>query len=341
MKAIVEAVVAAAVRVGAAVYRAWFGPPTDAPNERRQRALDRRAVSTIWRLRRAYEAAADDGNAITALQELRQILPSPDETRRAVEAWTLLIETVVQEAERRYGSRPGQGAYKAALVKSAIVRLLIDQKLPVADLPTFLHPVVIDTLVDIWIDSLVVVFNQHELWEGTSAAGEGVGLLARVVSYVRRLWQAFWKLPPVVVFANWLRAIVRRIVLSQHPLVPAVERALEQVRRDGLLDLDDGARRFRELLLWVQRHRRLLVALVELASIATTEAEAFERMSGPEKKAYARALVHAFLKEYDLAPPEGTIAAVVADYVIDWSIDNLVVVFHRRGVFKHRRHRAA
>ena len=148
-------------------------------------------------------------------------------------------------------------------------------------------------------------------------------------------WQGFWRLPPVVAISNWVRDIVRRIVLSQHPLAPAVERALDQVRRDGLFDLDDAAQRFRNVLQWIQRHRQLLLALIELISIATEEAEAFAEMSGPDKKSYAISLIHAFLDEYGLAPAEGSLAALVTDSVIDWGIDNLVSLFNRR-VRSHR-----
>lgn len=341
MRSIVDALLAAAVRVGAAVYNALFGPGKSAVDQRRGRALERRAVQTIWRLRRAYEAAAEDGNALTALQELRRILPSAPELRSAIEAWTFLVETVVQEAERRYGSKSGQGAYKAAQVKSAMVHLLIDQRLPTADVPSFLHPLVIETFVNIWIDSIVVVLNQHELWDNPPLVGERVSLLTRILYYLRLAWQGFWRLPPVVALSNWVRDIVRRIVLSQHPLAPAVERALDQVRRDGLFDLDDAAQRFRNVLLWIQRHRQLLLALIELISIATEEAEAFAEMSGPDKKSYAISLIHAFLDEYGLAPADGSLAALVTDSVIDWGIDNLVSLFNRRGAFQHRHPRAA
>src|SRR5207244_8697510 len=102
-------------------------------------------------------------------------------------------------------------------------------------------------------------------------------------------------------FGRLRQALQRPMVIS-----PEVKAAMEAVKREGLI-VSEGQifRGVGDLLVWVSARRKTLLALVEVASATVQEAERFVSMSGPEKAAYAHALVLAVLDELGYTPRPG------------------------------------
>jgi hypothetical protein len=289
--------------------------------------------ATIWRFRQLLQEAMGAGTDREITTVLRSLGQSGDQVEHAVVAWIDLIEVVVQDTERRFGSAPGRGAIKADQVKQIVRYLLRTDRmnLDIPSGPSPLQPIIIDIWVDATIDAIVLMANRYGTWDGATPSPQSfqarlviisasVGRLLNVVSFpiswlINRLWYAFQG----------------RVVLT-----PAVQSALDAVQRQGSIP-DERAvvRGTMDTLVWIADHRQQLVAGVELVFAVVQEAESFIELSGPEKKAYAHDLVIAVLEDAGMDLSGGLLMAIV-NAVIDVAIETTVHLFNKRGVFTHR-----
>ena len=298
-------------------------------------ALKGRAQQTLWRLQSEYQRVAGDPRSLDNLILLADLLPSADDFRDAAVAWLDLVETLVQTAEREYGAAPGKGAYKAEQVEGDPARA--------ADRSEVEHPQssgvsrtdrrgergeLDDRLGRPGAQSQQDLGHQcggsHEpaaLHPGPALPPAGAPPVLRVGAD-----RPSQSLAPALRQAGGARRP------SAHA-GPARGRRGDQARafpRRGR-----GGQRAAKIAAWVVVHRQQVVALVELVSFATQEAEAFARFTGPQKKEYARDIVVAFLEELKIVDEDSLWEAMVERF-IDWGIDGIVQVFNKRKLFQHR-----
>jgi hypothetical protein len=294
--------------------------------------LDRRVRLTVWRMRRLLGRAggdgSDDGDLVTLLHQLSQ---HSGEIEAAVVVWLRLIEVLVQDTERRHGSAPGRGKMKAAEVEDVIRYLLRERwRLP-PDLEVW-RPIIVDVVADWSIASIVQVVNRYDLWVDVTPSGRQP-VAARLVAALGGALRILVR--PLAALANRLSAVL-------HPprrLRPELEAAILAVVPDGGPGPDGGPDLLGGVLSavrWAGTHRPQVLAGVELVFSAVNEAETYVSMSGPEKKAYARALVLAVLGDLSTEDRTGLLFAII--YSLTGSfIEAAVDLFHRRGAFVHRR----
>lgn len=289
--------------------------------------------STIWKLHQLLHDAMGDGMDRELVIFLNSLSQNSDEIQRAVIVWVDLIEALVQNTERRYGSKSGRGSIKAAEVKEVVRYLLRTDKFALADPtgPNFLMPVIIDIIVGSTIDQIVLMANQYGLWVDTKPSPQS--FQARVVILWKRLLQflqPLWIAPAWLVNRIWF-ALQERVSLS-----PAVQSALKAVEREGMLV--DETQLFKGMadgMVWIGTHGKQLIASFELVFAAVHEAEGFLVLSGPEKKAYASDLVFAVLDDAGFKLHGGLVYAII-HALVNAAIEAAVHIFNKRAVFTHR-----
>jgi hypothetical protein len=298
--------------------------------------LMQRARLFIWQLDRAYSEATDGRSARDLLQELSNLMPPAETVRKAVIAWVDLVEVLVQESERQYGTE-GRGAYKAEQVKAVLIHLLLDDPTwRVPQVPQWLLPIGVELIASWSIDAIVALLNHNDAWEPAPPRGLGGGikasLLARIIMAIVRWLRDH---PILQDFDLFLASIARKMVLASHPLTAAARKALGDLERTGLASVNAVVTRTAKVGTWVGQHHKEIVAFVQLISVAVHEAESFSQMSGPEKKIYARDLLIVFLEDTGFVRDDTPLSNFVTKWLIDWGIDSVVDIFNKRRVFQH------
>jgi hypothetical protein len=271
--------------VGALTFGA-FGLASPAPQSQQsgRKPWNRQRMRLLfWKLRRAYELSVKSG----AIEELGKVFShlanSGVGVVELVLAWVDLIETVIQETEARFSSRPGGGAQKKAYVKSVLIELISRSKVAKAA-PDLFTTWVIWAGVDIAVDAIVRIINDRALWaDDDDTAPQDAN------SWFRRLGRR------IAVFLLNVFAWLYTRQLQRVELSPAVQQSVDRVLADHPIDpmrlIDD----VRGLLDWLGKHREEILAVVDLVTAATEQVEVFISLSGPEKQAYARDLIVTFV----------------------------------------------
>lgn len=313
--------------------------PETADEER----LRKHAQALVWQLRRAYEAFAGYGFADQFAQFINRIAPAAGQIEKALIAWVNLIEVLVQEAEREYGSAVGRGPQKAELVKAALLHLILDRpQLTIPDIPEFLVPIVTEIGVDCIIDAVVVILNQNQLWEPVPVqASDGIGIFARALRLLRQFWRWLTALAPVRYIDAWWAKLTRRLILAAYPLSPQLKAAVQKIENTEGASIEDILNQSVATVRWIGEHRNEVLALIQVVAAAIQEAEFIGQLSGPEKKVYARDLILAFLESIGIIDDRTGLTYQIADSFLDWVIDAVVQIFNKRADSFGKRTRSA
>ncbi len=289
--------------------------------------------SKIERMIRLLRDALGGGVELELASALKTLAQHGDEIQRAVVIAIELIQLLAQGAERRYPE--GHGRLKKAQVKAAIRYLLRAERADIPKVPDYLEPLFIDVAVDWSIDLVVLITNQHGLWDVRepapfSARAVLVLALRRLAELTRPLW-----LLAVSVLAWILEATQNRATLT-----PEIRQALDRAASEGLISKKRAlVGEVPAALVWLGDHREQVTAAFQLVFEAVQEAESFLTMTGPEKKAYARDLIMATLEE--LGFPVGGLFSMIVEAMIDGAIESAVNLFNKfptgSPVFKHRK----
>ena len=322
-------------RLGALVFQAvvnWkygSGQPETAAEAR----LRKHAQAVVWQVRRAFEAAAGTGFTDELIRLIEKVAPPSTQVRAALIAWVTLVEVLVQEAEREYGSAAGRGSQKAEQVKAALIHLMIDRSnLKIPDIPDFLVPIIAEIGVNWTIDSVVLILNHNSLWEPAPVLPSArLSVFARVVRNLLRFGRWLIVLAPVARLGGWLAQLTRRLVLMAYPLSPEVRAAVTRIETTQGTTIEDAIVRGVALLQWIGEHHEQVVALIQVVSFAVQEAEFIGQLSGSEKKVYARELILAFLENIGLIGQRTGLLYQLVDSVLDPAIDAVVAIFNTRA----------
>jgi hypothetical protein len=285
--------------------------------------------STIWEVRRLMRTAMAEGLDKDLATALNFLAKHSEAIQRAIVVWIDLIEVLVQNAERRYGDKPGMGRMKAAEVKEMVRYFMRNRRFNIPDVPQFLQPVIVDLIVEWSVDVLVLLANRYGLWVEKGSLTKTQSILARFLLSLRR--RIMW----LFLFIPWLFERIRRALQRPVVIPPEVKAAIDALEREGLI-ISEGKifHGVADLLVWVSSRRRTLLILVEIVSAAVQEAEVYIELSGPQKKAYARDLVLAVLDELGFEQRTGLLFAII-DSTINSSIEASVHLFNKRRLFSH------
>jgi hypothetical protein len=295
--------------------------------------LRKHAQGMILELRRAFESGAATGITDELIRLLADTAPRGDEIKNALIAWVSLVEALVQEAEQEYGSAPHRGAQKSEQVKAVLIHLMIDRPhLQLLDIPDFLVPFIAEIGVNWTIDAIVLILNQHTMWEpGPVEPSLRLSLFARIIHWLFVCWRAFIKLAPVARLLNSLSRLTRRVVLLEYPLSPKVRIAVQRIETMRGATIESVVSRVVAVVRWFGDHHNAMVALAGVVAFAIQEAEFIGGLSGPEKKIYARALLLAFLADVGMVGAPSSLSYHLADSILDSAIDAVVLIFNTRA----------
>jgi hypothetical protein len=293
------------------ILDAAFGG-SDPLDEEEQARLRR----TVWRLERDY-AKASQGASLDDL--VGGVTRAVQDGREALLAWLDLLEDIVQLAEQRFGTRPGNGPFKAAQVNAAIRRLLQRGEGRSAVVVQILGPDAIDLFTGWLIDVTVALLNNNSsLWQAGDADRRiRIPLRTRFIAAVVRILAK-----PLAWFS------------STTPLDPSLYADVERIAKgpgSPFLVIDRAI----DLVGWMAEHREQTLALVDLVSSACDEVEYFMNLEGAEKQAYARNLVLVTLTVAGLNP-SGAVYGL-AGAATDLLIDFIVATNNKHGRYVHRR----
>src|SRR3954451_12329530 len=272
-----------------------------------------RQQAEIWKLRLAYERAAEAGDLDEVVLAITGVLRG---ARVGLLAWLDLLEEIVQVTEQRFGTRPGRGKYKAAQVKAAFRRLLRRSDTRSAAFVELVGPSTMDLITGWLIDFTVALLNKDEqLWQADTVAARiplRTRVVARLVGWLSSVLDWFSERP---VLDPRLYDDVERIAQGPGSPLRVVDRVIE----------------FGD---WLVTHREQTLALMALVDAACDEVEIFVRLRGSEaKQHYARNLVLAALDDAGLELRGA--GRDVAEAVIDVLIDFVVSTKNKPGKFEH------
>ena len=230
-----------------------------------------RIRESLWRIRRDLDQLevthfVDDVSSL-----LDDAFGGPEAFVRTVRAWADLVDTLVTEAEKDYGSAAGRGLYKKRHVKAALLYLVRRSGMQIPDIPAFVGPFAWDALLDPVVDLLAQFSNRHKLWKGVPPAPT---FRARINAGAQRA-------------GGWLESIVRwltdrswSVVFYFSPVSPRLQAAV-----DGFLLADpQPVRTVLVLARWTVQHTGTLVVLSDLFSTALIEAH-FVEHADPDQAA--------------------------------------------------------
>lgn len=320
---------AATVSQALMAWKQGSGQPETAAEAR----LQRHARAFVWQLRRAFESVAGYGLTDELIRLIERTAPQGTQIKQALVGWVALVEVLVQEAEREYGSAPGRGPRKTEQVKAALIHLMLDRpNLNIPEIPDFLLPIIAEIGVNWTIDSVVLILNHNNLWEpGPVQPSVRLGIFARLVHDFFQFWRWFSALPLVHRIEDWWAQLTRRVVLRAYPLSPEVRAAVKRVETAQVATLEDVIARSIAVVRWIGERHNEVVALVQVVAFAVQEAEFIGQLSGPEKKVYARDLILAFLEYLGIIDQRAGLAYEFVSSFLDWGIDAVVAIFNARA----------
>lgn len=296
--------------------------PDRAPQDERALAIAR----TVLKLRAAFTSVVKDADVVAVMTQLAaKVAANQDAIRASALAWVDLIDELMGVAQQKYGADPDHGPVKKEVVKAAIVHYVRRIKLDLRDVPDFVEPFLYAVVIDYLVEAIYRISSKREGWHNYPGEWPGVRTFGR-----RLTWPLVWITRQLARFGWWL-------VLRPNPLAPELEQAVARVAaragKDGDL-LIGGLRGVMTLVAWIGIHQRELMGLIDAVIVAVREAE-IELASGADKKAYARDLVFEFLTQEGIIAPSG-LGRAFAEVAVDLTIDAIVDVFRRRGIFTKR-----
>ncbi len=302
--------------------------------ESTSRAEIRVALEDIQLLLQQAQAGGAIQDLLTVLGEAKQSAP---EIRRTIVVWVDLVEVLVQDAERRYGSGSKLGSIKKADVQAVVYYLVKSSRFDVPFVPRRIRPLVVDVATG-WITDVVVdVANHYGLWvlpedqPRRTFRGAVRALLGRLGALLRRVGALLLVVATPFV---WLAVHVAGWLRERPPLSPRLRAAVAAIEQEAMISRPSEHLSVVDSLVgWLVSHPRQTVACIRLVFAAVDQVESFTAMSGPEKKAYATDLVMIALE--DLGLPRDGFFNVVIEAIVDGTIEAAVAMFNKRGAFTH------
>jgi hypothetical protein len=286
------------------------------PDPARQADVSAEVHELILNLR----AAKGSGMSERFAAVLRNLAADGKQIEQGVVAWVQLVEILIQSAEQRYPN--GKGGLKKGQVRAALYAIFHDQQLNLPALPRYLQPLVMEIVVDWSIDALVDNIETYALWDASKPyTWSPGGLLRDLLSRLMLL------IAPVIEGLSWLYVKLR----YSEPLTPEVAAAVQNVRTKALV-LNKNAlfASASHLAVFLSQHRPQVIAGVKAFFEVVAMAERLANAPGPEKKAYATAIVRAVLEELGFPIGQG-IFGMIADAFISAGIESALALFQKRA----------
>ncbi|OAN67119.1 hypothetical protein [Sphingomonas sp. TDK1] len=288
--------------------------------QRPETAMDREAAAEVHQLVELLRTVQGGGVAEALAAVLRRLAADGPRIERGIVAWVLLTEALIQSAEQRYPS--GKGRRKKAQVRAALYHIFQSPDIAIPAIPAPLVPLVMDGLIDWSIDAIAASVDDYALWDESEPLGWSLAGACRA-----GLSALLLLLTPFFSALNWLYVGLR----YRQPLTPEVAAAVARVQAEGTIA--DKSVLFASVYavgVFVGGHRVQMIAAVKAFFEVVSMAERLVSARGPEKKAYACAVVKAALAELGF-PVRGVLTGAIADAVISAGIESALALFRKRA----------
>jgi hypothetical protein len=294
------------------------------------------------RLRRAILRITDDLNDFLTddvRHDLIEMLDYIDRNRgryrEAVLLWIDLLEDVAATVESHYGS--GTGPLKNRKVRAAMYYLIKgfigDQPLP--DVPSFLRPIALEIAIRASIEFLVSLDNPYtkddemrpRLWESVAKPP------------VQPVWNMTVRMTDVMDhFCERLTAVFVRIFLPPPRLTGSLRHKVDLIlaqwqernRTTGTTPVQRTVRPVIDAALWVGQHAQQIRALVDLVSVAVTEAARLTHLSREDRFEVVKgAVVEIIQRDFGFTGP---VWNVIVRLGVDLMAEAIERLFRKRGL---------
>ena len=277
-----------------------------------------RIRATAWRLQNAFEAVTRPSNEEGLREAMLALSFLATNAGGLVVAWTGMMDELIEEAERIYGTEAGRGVYKREQLRAAVLTIAHRQAIDVPLVPGFLEPMLFATIAEF----VVTHRNDNGLWEKADLPlrpSTRTRVTGPLVYFLRK---------GVSAIGHFMTGVAWRLVMGSATLSPGMNAAV------GRVEVQVGAtfEALRALRSFLNDNPDLVAAIARLLSIATQQAETFAGLSGKQKQAYAHDLVMAFLEQNGLVAEDGLWRRAVSG-LLEVGIDATVKLFNKHGLF--------
>jgi hypothetical protein len=280
---------------------------------------------TVWRLQNAFEELANPKNKSGLREALSSLSFLAHTFRDTLVAWTELMDALVDEAERLYGTASGRGVYKREQVRAAVLTIARREAIDIPLVPQFLEPLAFVSFADIFSDFVVAHLNDNDLWDYQNLPEKPAMSVRLRGPLIRALRKSFEFLSRFLAGVGW------RLVMGSVKLSPGMQRIVDSIDPD----IAGGLAAVATLTRFVKENSDFVRAVARILSVATQQAETFADMPGPQKQAYALELVMEFFEQNGLLARDGLWHDIVRAW-LKVGIDATVRLFNRRRLFPFR-----
>jgi len=253
--------------------------------------------------------------------------------RDAVLLWIDLLEEVAALMERQYGNKTGP--LKNRKVRAAMYYLMKgfigEQKLP--HVPAFLRPIVLELAIRGTIEFLVSLDHAQTprpcLWEKLDAPRGEKGTVMRTRVHAAGWWTRWMER-----LGAWVIGLFFRPPKLRGKLRAKVDLILagwqERYRATGTTPAQETFNVVMNTATWIGQHGDQVRALVDMVTVAVTEAAKLSRLSRSERIAVVKEAVVIIIQE-DLGF-SGPVWGVITRLMVDLLADAIEDLFQKRGL---------
>lgn len=278
----------------------------------------RQLEADAWQVRLMVEQISATPGSELVLQHLTVVFQ--DAGRRVVELVSM-ADTLIEEAERTYGTAKGRGKYKREQVKAAMLYAAHKSGYDLPWVPSILEPAIFSLGADMLVDFVVAQININDLWGYAELTPKPASILPRiggpVLLTVRRSLDGL---------SGFLTALSWKIVLKANPLSPGMRAAVDRFSSSDAAVVGS----LNHLRQFIAENPDWIRSLASLFAICTRQANRFTHLTDAQRLAYIRQLVLTVLRQFGIYGGS-PIRDRLIEAVVTVGIDATVTLFSNRG----------
>ncbi|ODS22365.1 hypothetical protein AB835_14565 [Candidatus Endobugula sertula] len=195
----------------------------------KQDQVENELTPIVLKIRRLLREITGQGMDIDIANKIKLIAEGGQQFSRALVAWLSFIDTLLNSANKRYGTTEDQITTRE--VKAAVRLIYRSRKIDMPHIPNWIEPIIIDLLVSLSVDIIRLAAQRYGLWEMSKPPD---------ISLWRKGLNLFWRyrINLLISAARFFGKVYKwcsdRYWKSVH-LSPDVLEAIDLVEKEGLM----------------------------------------------------------------------------------------------------------